>query len=164
MYFEYGYLPDLPKACTATAKAGSLEAWLAGYRKATKKSHAHITTLNVVAMAACYSPAKDGTPDLPFELPGGKLRERVWARWLAHDPLRLLEERAHARALAGMRLVYLDAGTRDEWNLHLGARMFAARAKALGVRVTHEEFDDGHMDVSYRFDTSLPLVARAVAR
>ena len=161
LYFEYGYFADLPKACTAIGKAGGLAPWLAGYRAATKKGHAHITTLNIVAMAACYSPGKNGVPDLPFDLATGRLRDAVWARWLANDPLRLLEK--HHRALRGLRLVFLDAGNRDEWNLHLGARMFVARCRALGVRVTHEEFDDGHLDVSYRFDTSLPKVSRAIA-
>jgi enterochelin esterase family protein len=162
IYFEYGYLPDLPKACTAIGKAGGLAKWLAQYRAAPKKGHALITTLNIVAMASCYSPGKDGTPGLPFDLATGKLRDKVWAAWLAHDPLRVLEERH--RALRAMKLVYLDAGSRDEWNLHLGARMFAARARELGVKLTHEEFDDGHMDVSYRLDASLPLVSRAITR
>jgi enterochelin esterase-like enzyme len=161
MYFEYAYLPDLPKACTALGDAGGVAKWLEGYRVAKKKSHALLTTLNIVAMAACYSPSSDGTPDLPFDLRTGRLREKVWARWLARDPVRLLE--THSRALKAMRLCYLDAGKRDEWNLHLGARMFAARAKKLGVRVTHEEFDDGHMDTSYRYDVSLPKLARAIA-
>jgi len=163
MYFEYGYLPDLPKACTAIGQAGGLASWLARYHAAKKKSHGLITTLNIVAMAACYSPGKAGAIELPFDLETGKMRDKVWARWLAHDPLRILEERGSARALESMRLVYLDAGSRDEWNLHLGARMFAARARELGVRLTHEEFDDGHMDVSYRLDVSLPKVSRAIA-
>ncbi len=163
MCFEYGYLPDFPKACTSIVKAGSLAAWQEEYRSAPKKGHALITTLNIVAMAACYSARGDGTIDLPFDQPTGRLRDKVWQRWLAHDPLRMLETRTCADALRGMRLVYLDAGTRDEWNLHLGARMFATRARELRVRVTHEEFDDGHMDVSYRLDVSLPLVARAIA-
>jgi enterochelin esterase family protein len=161
LYFEYGYLPDIPKACTAIGQAGGLSRWLEAYRSAAKKTHAMITTLNIVAMAACYSPARDGTPDLPFDLATGRLREKVWARWLAHDPLRLLEKQSSS--LREMRLVFLDAGCRDEWNLHLGARMFAARARELGVDVEHEEFDDGHLDVSYRFDRSLPLVAEAVS-
>jgi enterochelin esterase family protein len=162
MYFEYGYLPDLPKACTEIGKAGGLAAWQKAFRAAKKKSHAQITTLNIVAMAACYSPTSKGAPELPFDLATGELRHRVWDRWLAKDPVRMLE--THHRALAKMRLVFLDAGRRDEWNLHLGARIFAARARRLGVKVTHEEFDDGHMDVSYRFDVSLPKVARAIAR
>jgi enterochelin esterase family protein len=67
------------------------------------------------------------------------------------------------KALRGMRLVYLDAGDRDEWNLHIGARTFVARARALGVKVVHEEFSDGHMEIQYRYDVSLPLVARAIS-
>ncbi len=162
LYFAYGYLPDLPKACTAIGQAGGLRAWLDLYANAKKKGGSLITTLNIVAMAACYSPGKDGTPELPFDVRTGKMRNKVWARWLAHDPLRMLEETPHVRALRKMRLVFLDAGSRDEWNLHLGARMFAARAKELGVRVVHEEFDDGHMDVSYRFDVSLPWISNAI--
>lgn len=162
LYFEYGYFGDFPKACTDLGAAGGVAPWLAKYRASPKKSHAQITTLNIVAMAACYSPGKDGTPDLPFDLETGQLREKVWARWLANDPLRILESRH--RALRDMRLVYLDAGSRDEWSLHLGARMFAKRARQLGVRVAHEEFDDGHMDVSYRMDVSLPKVSRAIWR
>jgi enterochelin esterase-like enzyme len=161
MYFEYAYLPDLPKACTALGEAGGLAKWLDVYRRAKKKSHALLTTLNIVAMAACYSPRSDGTPDMPFDLRTGRLRDKVWARWLARDPVRLLE--SANRGLAAMRLVYVDAGKRDEWNLHLGARMFVAGARERGVRVTHEEFDDGHMDTSYRYDVSLPRLARAIA-
>jgi enterochelin esterase-like enzyme len=160
MYFEYGYLPDLPKACTAISHAGGLAAWLVEFRAAKKKSHALITTLNIVAMAACYSARASGEPDLPFDVATGEMKQRVWARWLAYDPVRMLG--AHHKALRAMRLVYLDAGRRDEWNLHLGARIFAARAEESGVRVVHEEFDDGHMDVSYRFDVSLPQVAAAI--
>ena len=162
LYFEYGYFGDFPKACTAIGQAGGVSAWLAKYEAAPKKTHAHLTTLNIIAMASCYSPGKDGRPELPFDLDTGRLNEKVWARWLANDPLRILETKH--KALAKMRLVYLDAGSRDEWSLHLGARMFAKRARELGVKVVHEEFDDGHMDVAYRYDVSLPRVARAIAR
>jgi enterochelin esterase family protein len=59
-------------------------------------------------------------------------------------------------------LVYLDAGTRDEHALDLGARILAARLAALGVTFRHEEFDDGHRGTSYRYDVSLPLLATAL--
>src|SRR3569623_1225308 len=61
---------------------------------------------------------------------------------------------SHADALRGMRRVFLDAGTRDEWALDVGARVMAARMRALGVPVEHEEFDDGHMTTSYRYEVS----------
>jgi hypothetical protein len=31
-----------------------------------------------------------------------------------------------------------------------------------GVEVHHEEFDDGHMSITYRYDVSLPLLVRAL--
>jgi hypothetical protein len=162
MYFEYCYLPDFPKAVTEIGHLGSLEAWRREFRRAKKKTSAQMLVLNTLAMAAAYSPLRGGGDlDLPFDLETGAMRPRVWEKWLAKDPLRMLPR--YARALRGMRLVFLDAGTRDEWNLHLGARMFAKRARELGIKVTHDEFDDGHRDLSYRYDVSLPLVARAIS-
>src|SRR5207244_311003 len=76
----------------------------------------------------------------------------VWERWLAFDPLRLLP--AHAGALGSLRLLYLDCGTRDEFHLHHGARAFTAELRRLGIAHTYEEYADGHMNVSYRYDKS----------
>ena len=33
-----------------------------------------------------------------------------------------------------------------------------------GIRPIHEEFDDGHMSIPYRYDVSLPLLAKALSR
>ncbi len=163
MGFDQCYQPDFAKAATEIGLAGGPEAWMKKFRAAKKKSHAQITVLNIVGMTSCYSP-NPRLPigcDFPFDLETGELREAVWKKWLACDPLQMMA--THARALKSLRLLFVDAGTRDEWNLHLGARRFARKAHALGIRVQHQEFDDGHMDVSYRYDVSLPLVARAIA-
>ena len=56
-----------------------------------------------------------------------------------------------------------DCGIRDEWSLHHGARLFTRRLKELGIAHEYEEFDDGHMNVQYRYDVSLPKLARALA-
>jgi enterochelin esterase family protein len=34
---------------------------------------------------------------------------------------------------------------------------------ALGVPHEHEEFDDGHMNIQYRYDVSLPRIVKALA-
>ena len=44
---------------------------------------------------------------------------------------------------------------RDEFNLHFGARMFAVKLRKLGIDCFHEEFDDGHFDIAYRYERSL---------
>ena len=81
-------------------------------------------------------------------------------RWLALDPFRMLEP--HADALRSMKLLYLDCGIRDEWHLHLGMRLFAGRREALGIEHERQEFDDGHMNVQYRYDVTLPRIATAI--
>ena len=120
--------------------------------------------LNILAMAACYSPNPAAKPlgiDFPIDLETGAWRADVWERWLEWDPMRLLER--FPDALRSMRLVYLDAGVRDEWCLHLGARLFSARLAQQRIEHTLEEFDDGHMNVSYRYDVSLPRLAEALS-
>jgi enterochelin esterase family protein len=164
MYFEYCYRPDIPRFIRLVQDAGGLEPWFREFEVAVQKEKDHFHVLNILGMAAAYSPNPATPPfgfDLPCDLESGVFREDVWARWLAHDPLVLLER--HADALRGMRLVYLDCGTKDEWHLHLGARMFARRLAELGIAHEHQEFRDGHMNVSYRYDTSLPMLAKSLA-
>ncbi len=164
MYFEYCYLPDVPKFCTHVQAAGGLVAWLEKFEGKRQKSHDDMLTLNLLGMAAAYSPQPSREPfgiDLPCDLETGAFREEVWRRWLEHDPIRMLE--SSVAALRSLRLLYLDCGTRDEWSLHHGARLFSRRLAALGIQHLHEEFDDGHMNVQYRYDVSLPRIARALA-
>jgi S-formylglutathione hydrolase FrmB len=166
-FFEYCYIPDLPKAAGALAGAKDAAAWLEGARKRareTKLGGGDHAPLNVVGMAAHYSP-RPGAPlglELPFDLPSGRIREDVWARWLAHDPVRFVPAAAEAyRRLAG---VYLDCGTADEFNLRWGVRMVAAALREAGVYVEHQEFEDGHMGTSYRYEQSLRWIVPRLAR
>lgn len=162
IYFDYCYRGDVPKFCSVVQEAGGIGAWLRAFEGKLQKKHEDITALNILGMAAAYSP-NPAAPlgiDLPCDLETGAFRDDVWRRWLEHDPLRLLE--SSADALRSMKLVYLDCGIRDEWHLHLGARLFARRLRALGIPHEHQEFDDGHLNLSYRYDVSLPKLAKAL--
>jgi len=161
--FDYCYRGDVPRFCTLVQEAGGLAAWLERFRGKTQKSKDDFVALNILAMAAAYSPNPEAGPlgiDLPCDLASGAFREDVWRRWLELDPLRLVER--HADALRSLKLLYFDCGVRDEWNLHLGARLLHRKLESLGIPHRHEEFDDGHMNVSYRYDVSLPLLAAAI--
>jgi S-formylglutathione hydrolase FrmB len=162
MYFEFCYGPDLPKTVSVLQEAGGPRAFLEKFEAKPQKGKDDFLALNIFAMAACYSPdpAAELGVGLPFDLETAALREDVWARWLAHDPLRLLP--AHEAALRSLKLLYLDCGWRDEFHLHHGARRFVRELKARGVAHHYEEFDDGHMNMPYRYDTSLPMLARAL--
>ncbi len=166
-YFEYCYLADFPKAAAALLGAADAAAWLDDARRRareTKLPGADHPVLNTVGMAAHYSP-EPGAPlglALPFELPSGRLRPEVWARWLEHDPVRFVP--AALDAYRRLSSVYLDCGTRDEYHLRWGARMVAEALRQGGVALEHQEFEDGHMGINYRYDTSLRYLAPRLAR
>ncbi len=163
MAFEYCYMPDFPKFLRQVELHGGVQAFLNAFESAPRKTGAHIEAMNILAMAAAYSPDPRRRPlgiAFPMDLHSGALDSKVWSRWLRHDPLRMLSR--YAAALKRLRLLFVDCGTRDEYNLHLGARQLVARLRQLRVRHTYEEFADGHMGLNYRFDRSLPLLWRAL--
>ncbi len=163
--FEYCYLPDFPAVWSAVQKHGSLAAWWAAFQKAPKKSHDWLKVLNIVAMAAAYSPnpKQPLRIDLPFDLDTGALVDETWMQWLSFDPVRMVESSREYRAAAKkLKLVYVDCGLKDEFNLQLGARMLVAQLKSAGAKVIHEEFDDGHMDIPYRYDRSLAELSKVL--
>lgn len=162
MYFEYGYLPDFPKLLRQLEKHGGLGGFLEAFRAARKKTSELVMAMSLVAMAAAYSPAPDTQHkvELPFDPATGELRAEVWARWLEHDPVRLVER--HAASLRKLRLLFLDCGRMDQFHLQFGLRILARKLKALGVPCVVEEFDDDHSDTSYRYDESVPRLWEAI--
>ena len=66
---------------------------------------------------------------------------------------------AHAEAKRGLRAIWIDAGTRDEYHLDLGAEAFRAvrpgRGRVADERVHFEFFDAGHGSIEYRYPLSL---------
>ncbi len=158
-YFEYCYLQDVSKALRAID--GDPAAFMRRQWEVEKRSKNDFAALNFIGMSACYSPREDGGFDLPFDLDTGEVRDDVWQRWLEHDPVRIAQR--YADDLRSLKLLFLDAGKRDEFGLDLGARILSRKLRELGVPHLHEEFDDGHFNISYRFDRSLELISQNAA-
>ena len=118
--------------------------------------------LMMLGVSACFSADDDGTPVLPFDPATGAVRPEVWARWLAWDPVRMVAD--HAEALRGMRGIWIDAGTRDEWYLDLGALSFRSALEAVGVHdVCFELIDAGHGGIGWRYPLALAYLAERLA-
>jgi pimeloyl-ACP methyl ester carboxylesterase len=165
--FEWCYLPDLPLAAAGLLGATDAAAWLAGAierARRTRLTGGDHPVLNVVAMAAHYSPDPSAPlgAALPFELPDGRLRPEVWARWLEHDPVHFVPR--SLEAFRRLDSIFIDCGTRDEHHLRWGARQVAAALRGAGIEVVHQEFDDGHGGINYRYDASLRYLAPRLAR
>jgi S-formylglutathione hydrolase FrmB len=164
MAFELCYKPDFPKFLNAIQKAGGLEKWWIEFERKFKKESRDVEAVNILAMAAAYSPNPSAQPlpiDFPFGLETCELKPDVWVRWLELDPVQMADR--YADNLKQLRLLFIDCGMRDEFNLQFGARIFVRKLKALSVPHEYEEFDDGHMNVQYRYDVSLPKIAGALA-
>lgn len=161
-YFELSVLQDIPKAFRALQRHGGIDGFLRHFEAAASKRSEDVATMMMLAISAAYAPdaARPHGFALPFDLRTGEIVDAVWKRFKAWDPVTMAA--THAEALRRMKLVYLDAGSRDEWALDIAARVLADRLRALGVHVEHEEFDDGHRSTAYRYDVSLPRLAAAL--
>ena len=164
--FEFCYVPDFPKALAAIRQHGGPKRWLNWYwRQPNRRKSEFFPVLNTIGMAAHYSPnpkSKELGIDFPFDLETGEWRPEVWRRWKAWDPVVMMMDR-YGRNLRRSRLVYIDCGTKDEWNLIWGARVLHRQLTERRVRHVYEEFDDGHLNIQFRYDRSLPLLWRALA-
>lgn len=164
--FELCYLADFGPALDAFREAGGPQAWLEAYwRDPNLKRDRHMKPLEMFGMAAHYSPNPDAPAahariDWPFDLETGELRAAVWERWRAWDPVNRVD--THLAALRRLRAIYIDCGSHDEYALHWGARALVKKLRGHGIAVSHEEFDDGHMNLVYRYDTSVPILVHAI--
>ena len=183
-YFDFCYLPDWPRTLNELDRYrkprrrpgrqavrprrgdgtddGRIRRFLEAVWSKEKLNDAEVHTLMELAMAATYDPDPRAPCGIrvPFDCDTGELLPRRWAKWLAHDPIRLVGRYArNLRTLAG---IYVDCGWRDQYHLHYGARILSRELAAHGIRHTYEEFDDTHSSIDYRMDVSLPFLYRAL--
>jgi S-formylglutathione hydrolase FrmB len=161
--FELAYQPDFGELLRYVERDGEqglaelLRDPGAGLRTGT--SHG---VLNLLAMASVYSPNAKATLgfDLPMDLRTGQLRPDVWERWLAHDPCASVG--LHAEALRSLRLLYIDCGRFDEYNLLYGARLFIEKLREHKIPHTYEEYDGTHRNMKHRYDRSFTAISAAI--
>ncbi len=161
MGFDLLYRRDLVEFCYALARySGKVEAYCEAIKKLPKLGGKDVHTLMLLGMAAFYSPQGQGGYDLPIDVFTGELRSEVWERWLAHDPVLMVDHKTEA--LAQLKLLYLDCGNRDQYHLHFGARQFRQKLETYGLSHKALEFDDNHSGTAYRYDVSLPLISEVL--
>ena len=163
MHFEWCYKPDFITLVAHIERYGGLKAFCDSAQTIRPRDAVFRSILNTVAMASCYSP-NPASPvgfDLPFDQHDAEMQDEVWQRWLTWDPVHLVAR--HGAALKSLKLLYLDVGTTDEFNLQFGARLFCKRLREQNIAHRYEEFDDGHMNIPYRYDHSFAAISEALA-
>jgi hypothetical protein len=165
--YEHGYLPLFARAVRALRDYdGEIDQWWDDFQSRVAFTRAEDDVLlNVYGVSACFSPSEDGRPMLPFDPRSGAILPDVWERWLAWDPVRMVER--YADALRSLRAVWIDAGTRDEFYLDLAAVAFRDELARVGVPedvVRFELFDATHAHIDYRYPLALAWLAHRLAR
>jgi S-formylglutathione hydrolase FrmB len=188
-YFDFVYRSDWPNTLNALARYrkpgrkegsydvrkaaaklkpglddGRVRRFLESFWATEKPSGRDIMCLMNLAMAASYDPdpkAPNGFR-LPFNLETGELIPQRWQRWLAHDPIHMVQKyKANLKTLRG---VFIDCGWRDQYHIHYGTRLLSRELAKHGVKHVYEEFDDTHSGVDYRMERSLPFLTRALEK
>jgi len=139
-------------------------AFLQAFWRRNRPSGHDYTTLMVLAMAASYDPdpANPRRIQLPFDLRTCELDSERWQRWLAFDPLTLLDR--HQDALRALHALYIDVGQYDQYGIQFGTRRMVDMLAERGVPHCYEEFDGTHSAIDWRLDHSLPFLVTALKK
>jgi S-formylglutathione hydrolase FrmB len=156
--YEHCYLREFGPAVRALrAYDGDIGRWWQSFRSRLAFTQDEDgLLLGLLGVAAAFSAGDDGTPELPFDPRTGVLRPAVWQRWLDWDPVRMAAR--HADALCSLDSIWIDAGTRDDYWLDLGAEAFREQLSRIGVAdeaVRYQLFDGTHSAIEYRYPLSL---------
>lgn len=164
MAFELSYLPDFTDALVElAAHANDPHSFISAFWQNDKPSGQAIHTLMVLCMAATYDPDPKNPTHirLPVDPWTAEVIPDRWEQWLAHDPLRFVE--ANPEPMSQLKALVIDCGDRDEYRLQFGARRFHRLLRDSGIAHVYEEFSGSHSGLDFRLDTSLPILANALA-
>ena len=164
--YELCYIREFGDAVRALrGYDGDIWSWWADFRSRVAFTNpADGPLLGVLGVAAAFSARRDGTVELPFDPRTGVLLPEVWQRWLAFDPVRMAP--TYAEALRSMRSIWIDAGTRDDYFLDVGAEAFRNQLQAIEVDndiIRFELFDASHAGIDYRYPLSLTWLCQRMA-
>lgn len=163
-YWEFTVMPALSRLHGQLNKWGGYAAFLRDIPTIRPKRGDFWEAIHTLMQCMVYGSNPD-TPlgfDSPIDLITGALIPSVWERWLAYDPVRMIEQPAYQAALHHMRGIFLEVGSHDEYQLQVGARLLHQRMQVLAIDHHFEEFPDGHSNTNYRLDIALPILAKAL--
>ena len=98
-----------------------------------------------LSMASCYTPNANVPVikgDLWFDIHSGALIPDVFQRMLAWDPLQMIDR--FVAELRSLSWIHLEAGSEDEYGLHLGHRQIAAKLDKHGIDYVLDEYPGKH--------------------
>lgn len=166
MAFELCYLWDFPDTVMHLGRYNNdIGRFVDELKDRRKMSGGDFHHLMMLAMAATYDPDPNAPYgiQLPLTLDTCEVIEERWQKWLAWDPVVLVDRQEVREQLERSAGIYIDCGSVDQYNLVFGARRLHRKLENYGIDHEYQEFDDNHSSVDYRMDVSLPWLFERVA-
>ncbi len=168
-WYEYLYTHTLPITVGAIRRAGGvnsfLERWLGSPNPRALAGRGDEAAMLNLSMCPCFAPNVGAPPllgDVYFDLDTGALIPAVFERFLAWDPIHMVDR--HVDALQSLRLIHLEAGTDDEYGLCLGHRQLGRKLRALGVEPVVEEYPGRHSGHHHRMPGRIQKMVAAMRK
>lgn len=155
-WYEYLYIQPIPMMVRVLKREGGVEKFIEKFLSSPNPlglmSRDSAETMMMLSMCACYAPNLS-VPllkgDLYFDLETGELISDVWKRFLAWDPVYMVD--AHVDSLKNLKWIHLEAGAEDEYGLQIGHRQISKKLKSHGINYVMNEYPGKHGGHHYRF-------------
>ena len=154
-WYEFLYTHSIPQTIEALKASGGVrpfvEAFLASPNPLGLLGPRAVVSMLNLSMASCFTPNLEVPVikgDLWFDLESGELIAEPRQRMLAWDPLHMVDR--HVAELRSLRWIQLEAGTEDEYGLHLGQRQLAKKLQRHGIPYAFEEYPGKHSGHHHR--------------
>lgn len=163
--FEYSMIPKFPIFIQGIkAYDYKIENFIEDLQHVKKHDPVFRKMLLITAEAACYSPNPTIKPhgfELPFDPYTGKIRQDIWKKWLAFDPVRMVED--YLLNIKKLSCCYIDCGNQDQFNLHLGARQLHNIFTQHHIDHIYDPYDGDHFLLRHHQMTkSIPIIVNAL--
>ncbi|MBY0370740.1 esterase family protein [bacterium] len=159
-FFENLFPATINRTLIEVTRAGGVEAFLTtALTRPSGLGSNEFEAVLTLAMAPCYAPEPAKGPlygELFFDLETGEIHPEFWKRYLAWDPIHLVDK--HASALKKLKVLSLECGMQDEHGLQWGHRQIARKLHAQGVEHKLIEYPGGHRKQSWRLEQRVQRV------
>ena len=164
--FLHCYLSDIPKVVIGMEKYDyDPKNFIKAIFDTSVQQNAEFKAiLGMLAMSACYCP-NENEPlgfEFPFDLYTGKVKEAAWEKMKTHDPVEMVPQ--YVDNLKKLKLIFIDCGRQDQFNLYLGSRQLVDNLKKNGIDHIYDEYDSDHgMLRRAQKKKSIPLIVKAIS-
>lgn len=116
--FTTSHLPLVKVASVAHAPLANIQKWVAGELPVSKNGDLNYA----LGLSSAYAPRawpQRGEIEWLYDAQGN-FQESVWQRWLANDPLTVVQK--NSQAFRPLQRIYLEGAAQDEYAANVGAR------------------------------------------